>query len=274
MSAVTQALPELFSASVEAKVYSVAAREYTNAGPPDFYPQYTDSPDSPPPHSYHFTPARFWTSGFFPGSIWLLYERIEVLGVTSGNVTADEWKRLAISWTKPLGEQASRTNTHDMGFLFMPTFYKWMTLESEPAVVEDAKSTFLCAAASLASRYNPDIGCLRSWDQSNHLVNGVKREDMDKHFLVIIDNMMNLELLYAADYHSPSDSQALSNIATTHALTTIANHFHASGGTYHVLNYDQQSSSPANPVITKRWAHQGYGDESVWGRGQAWALYG
>ncbi|KIO18228.1 hypothetical protein M407DRAFT_32114 [Tulasnella calospora MUT 4182] len=191
MSAVIQALPELFSASVEAKVYSVAAREYTDAGPPDFYPQYTDSPDSPSPHSYLFTPARFWTSGFFPGSLWLLYERAKVLGVTSGNVTEDEWKRLAISWAKPLKEQATRTNTHDMGFLFMPTFYKWMTLESESAVVEEARSTFLRAAASLASRFNPAIGCLRSWDQSNHLVNGVKREDMDKHFLVIIDNMMS-----------------------------------------------------------------------------------
>lgn len=64
----------------------------------------------------------------------------------------------------------------------MPTFYKWMALESESAVAEEAKSTFLRAAESLASRYNPDVGCLRSWDQSNHLVNGVKRDDMDKHF--------------------------------------------------------------------------------------------
>ncbi|KAG8965334.1 hypothetical protein FRC05_003279 [Tulasnella sp. 425] len=86
--------------------------------------------------------------------------------------------------------------------------------------------------------------------------------------------MMNLELLYAAEYQSPSDSRSLSNIATTHALTTVANHFHPSGGTCHVINYDQQRSSPEKPVIIKRWAHQGYADESVWGRGQAWALYG
>lgn len=82
-----------------------------------------------------------------------------------------------------------------VGFLFMPTFYKWMTLESDPAVVEDAKSTFLCAAASLASRFNPTIGCLRSWDQSNHLVNGVKREDMDKHFCKLLLNVTSVRTL-------------------------------------------------------------------------------
>ncbi|KAG8901855.1 hypothetical protein FRB99_005032 [Tulasnella sp. 403] len=274
MSLVAKALPELYSESVEARIYAVATRDYegnNEPGPPGFYPQYAELGDASH-HSYHFTPARFWASGFFPGSMWLLYERSKRFGVSSRHVSPEEWRMLARQWTIPIAEQADRTDTHDMGFLFMTSWYKYARLD--PQGTNEARKVLIQAATSLASRFNPTVGCLRSWDQSWHLANGVKRGDMDKHFLVIIDGMMNLDLLYSVQYflHGQPRTLPFSSIAITHGLTTIENHFHSDGGTYHVLNYVQ--SLGVEEKVIKRWSAQGYADDSVWARGQAWAIYG
>ncbi|KAG8856226.1 hypothetical protein FRB96_006538 [Tulasnella sp. 330] len=294
-SFVTKALPELFSESVEAKIYSVAARDYSShdqqgtftsiarsihdllhpsasplKGPPESYPEYVE-PGGSVSHPYTYTQSRFWTSGFFPGSIWLLYERAKTYGVTSGNIELEELLNLAKSWTEPIAQQAGRDNTHDVGFLFMPTFYKWYKLEKS----EEAKQTMLKAARGLATRYHPWIGCTKSWDTSGHLLHGFPKEESHRHFLVIIDNMMNLDLLYSAHHLSPSSiTPNLSEMATQHAITTIRNQFHPDGGTWHVIDYSQPTSPDAPAKVLKRWAAQGYSDDSTWSRGQAWALHG
>ncbi|KAG9002846.1 hypothetical protein FRB94_003529 [Tulasnella sp. JGI-2019a] len=268
-----RAFPELFSKSVEAKIYAVATRDYLSQqqqGPPKYHPEYVE-PGGNGSHPYTFTQSQFWTSGFFPGSIWLLYERAKIYGVTSGIVGLEEWLTLAKTWTQPIALQAGRDNTHDIGFLFMPTFYKWYNLEKS----EEARETLLKAAGGLASRYNPFIGCTRSWDASGHLLHGFPKEEKDKHFLVIIDNMMNLDLLYAAHYFAPSaQSPNLEGMATQHAVTTWKNQFRADRGTWHVLDYSQPASAGTPATVLKRWAAQGYSDESTWSRGQAWALHG
>jgi hypothetical protein len=124
------------------------------------------------------------------------------------------------------------------------------------AGTEAYRPILLQAASSLASRFNPKVGSLKSWES---------RPKWD--FPVIIDNMMNLELLFWGAKNGGPPS--LREIATTHALTTIANHFRPDGSTYHVVDYDT-----ATGKVRARNTHQGYADESVWARGQAWALYG
>ena len=113
------------------------------------------------------------------------------------------------------------------------------------------------SARTLITRYKPVIGCIRSWDHH-----------ADKwQFPVIIDNMLNLELLFWA-FRETNDSTYY-NIAVNHALTTMKNHFREDNSCYHVVEYDT-----INGTVRSKMTHQGYSDESAWARGQAWALYG
>lgn len=84
---------------------------------------------------------------------------------------------------------------------------------------------------------------------------------------MIIDNMMNLELLFWAT--AATGDSTYYDIAIKHADTTIANHFREDNSSYHVINYHPETGE----VQRKRTA-QGYADESAWARGQAWGLYG
>jgi len=113
------------------------------------------------------------------------------------------------------------------------------------------------AANSLISRYKPNAKIIRSWDHNR-----------DKwQCPVIIDNMMNLELLFWASRESGDSTYY--DIAVNHANTTMKNHFRPDYGTYHVVDYDTITGNVLN-----RHTHQGYAHESTWARGEAWALYG
>ena len=120
---------------------------------------------------------------------------------------------------------------------------------------ENYSSILLDAANSLKTRYNSNVGCIRSWDFGLW------------EFPVIIDNMMNLELLFWATSYTGDSSYF--NIAVSHAKTTIKNHFRTVNSSYHVVDYNKTTGE----VISKT-THQGYSDESDWTRGQAWGLYG
>ncbi len=143
--------------------------------------------------------ARDWTSGFFPGNLWMMYE-----------LTADEhWKSAALKYTLPLEQQKWNGGTHDMGFKMFCSFGKAYQITGN----EEYKNILIQSAKTLATRFNPKVGCIRSWDHN-----------ADKwDFPVIIDNMMNLELLMWAS--KETGDSVLSNIAITHARTTMKNHF-------------------------------------------------
>jgi rhamnogalacturonyl hydrolase YesR len=182
-----------------------------------------------------------WTSGFPAGSFWLLYE-------ATGE---SAWRDAAIRWTAALEDQRMRTDTHDVGFIINNTFGAGHRLTGDPAYAGVVRE----AAESLATRFDPEVGATRSWDFG------------DWAFPVIIDNMMNLELLFnAVELGGRSE---LRTMAIAHALTTRANHFRADGSSYHVVDYDPSDGS----VIVKQTS-QGVHDESAWARGQAWGLYG
>jgi hypothetical protein len=183
-----------------------------------------------------------WTSGFPAGSFWLLYER-----------TKDQaWRTAAESWTAALMSQATRTDTHDVGFIINNSFGNGYRLTQNTAY----RTVINTAAGSLASRFDPDVGCTRSWDFSGNWT-----------FPVIIDNMMNLELLFRAT--ALGGEARFAQIGTTHAATTRMNHFRADASSYHVVDYN-----PTTGAVIKKITNQGVADESAWARGQAWGLYG
>ena len=187
--------------------------------------------------------SRDWTSGFFPGNLWMMYE-----------LTNDEnWKNKALEYTLPLKKEQWNGGTHDMGFKMFSSFGKAYKNTGN----EEYKKVLIQSAKTLATRFNPNVGCIRSWDHN-----------ADKwDFPVIIDNMMNLELLMWVS--KETGDSTLSNIAITHARTTMKNHFRDDYSSYHVIDYN-----PATGEVENKNTHQGYSDESAWARGQAWGLYG
>ncbi|QMU26764.1 InlB B-repeat-containing protein [Adhaeribacter radiodurans] len=187
-------------------------------------------------------PAKDWTSGFFPGNLWFLYE-----------YTQDPyWLTQAQSFTSLLAPEQFNTETHDVGFKIYSSYGAGYRLTQSASY----RNVIIQAAKSLATRFNPKVGCIQSWDSSNKWP-----------FPVIIDNLMNLELLFAAT-RLTGDS-TFYRIADSHAATTLKNHFRADYSSWHVVDYD-----PVTGQVRQKNTHQGYSDQSAWARGQAWGLYG
>lgn len=189
-----------------------------------------------------------WTVGFFPGSLWYLYD-----------LTGDGyWKRKAECYTKYLEKEQYNTTHHDIGFVVGCSFLNGLRMGHK----EEYKPVVVQAAKSLATRFRPEAGVIQSWniDKGRPLQMGWKCP-------VIIDNMMNLELLFEATRLSGDSTYY--NIAVSHADQTLENHFREDGSSYHVVDYD-----PRTGEVLGRCTAQGYSDESAWARGQAWAIYG
>jgi len=187
--------------------------------------------------------SRDWTSGFFPGELWFLYEY-------TGN---NEWKQQAESFTANMEREKTNGGTHDMGFKVYCSFGTGFRLTRD----QHYKDVIIQSARTLSTRFRPITGTIRSWDHSR-----------DKWaYPVIIDNMMNLELLFAATQLTGDSS--FYKIAVTHANTTMNNHFRDDNSSYHVVEYDTITGK-----VVKKNTHQGFSHESAWSRGQVWGLYG
>lgn len=187
-------------------------------------------------------PSKDWTSGFYVGNLWQLY-----------TLTADsKYKERAQKWIPFLEKEKLNGGTHDMGFKIYCSFGKGYEINHS----EEYKKVIIKSAQTLSTRFNKKIGCIKSWD------------NRDKwEFPVIIDNMMNLELLFEASKLTGDDSY--SKIAIQHANTTLKNHFRKDNSCFHVVNYDTITAK-----VKSKNTHQGYSDDSSWARGQAWAVYG
>ena len=193
--------------------------------------------------------STWWTSGFYPGELWYLYEY-------SGD---DSLKSMAELFTKRVEKEQYTTNNHDVGFIIFCSVGNQYRLTGSQD--ERLKEIIVTAAESLCTRYRPNAHIIQSWDVWDAL------RAKGWECPVIIDNMMNLELLEQASKLSGNPKYA--DIARTHANTTLANHFRPDGSCYHVVNYDPQTGKALHHDT---W--QGYSAESAWARGQAWALYG
>ena len=181
-----------------------------------------------------------WTSGFFPGSLWYAYE-----------LTGDEeLKKRAIEYTNILNPIRELKGTHDVGFMMNCSYGNALRLAPNDTI----KAVLVETADNLCARFNPEIGCIRSWDFGAW------------NFPVIIDNMMNLDLLFYATRLTGDDKYK--ELALTHARTTMKNHFRDDYSSYHVVSYNNDGT------VEKKCTHQGKSDASSWARGQAWGLYG
>ncbi len=184
-----------------------------------------------------------WTSGFFPGTLWYLYEATD----------NSKWLDAARTCTAWVEKEQYNTGIHDVGFMMYCSYGNGYRLTED----EDYQKVLIQSAKSLSTRFNPKVGCIRSWDFF-----------ADRWaYPVIIDNMMNLELLFKASELSGDDTYR--DIAISHANTTLKNHYREDMSTWHVINYD-----PETGEVRNRQTQQGYSDSSSWARGQAWGLYG
>jgi len=182
-----------------------------------------------------------WTSGFFPGNLWFIYER-----------TKDEqFLSLAKKYTELMYREPTNGNSHDIGFKVYNSYGNGYRLTGDTAY----RRLIIQAAGTLTKRFNPKVGCIKSWDFNQW------------EYPVIIDNMMNLELLFAASRLSGDSTYY--RVAVAHANTTMKNHFRADNSSFHVLSYDT-----TNGAVLEKTTHQGYAPGSAWARGQAWGLYG
>ena len=192
-------------------------------------------------NGYRMVDYNDWTCGFPAGSFWLMYELTE----------DDYWKNVAIENTEKLDGVQYLTNTHDLGFMVFCSYGNGYRLTQN----EEYKEIIIQASESLITRFNPTVGAIKSWDNDNW------------QYPVIIDNMMNLEMLFWAS--EVTGDPKYRNVAVSHADVTIENHFMDDMSAYHVISFDTITGKPLEKVT-----HQGFDNTSKWGRGQAWGLYG
>lgn len=186
--------------------------------------------------------SSWWTSGFYPGCLWYLYEYSQ----------DPQMLEAAKMMTDRVEREKYTTTNHDVGFMIGCSFGNGLRLTND----ERYREVMITAAKSLSTRYRPNIGLIQSWNSRNGW-----------QCPVIIDNMMNLELLMDA-FQMTGDS-SFYKIATTHADSTMKHHYRPDYSSYHVVSFDTISGA-----VEVKQTHQGYADESAWARGQAWGLYG
>lgn len=181
-----------------------------------------------------------WTSGFFPGSLWYAYE-----------LTGDkDLKTQAVRYTNMLNSVRYYKDNHDIGFMMNCSYGNALRLAPSDTI----QAVLIETADNLCGRFDERIGCIRSWNFGPW------------NFPVIIDNMMNLDLLFNA-YRLTKDMKYY-NVAVRHAQTTMKNHFRPDYTSYHVVSYNSDGT------VETKCTHQGQHNESVWARGQAWGVYG
>lgn len=188
--------------------------------------------------------VRDWCSGFWPGVLWYAYEH-------SGD---ESIKQKAEKFTAPIQEIAySSAMNHDIGFMVYCSYGNGYRLTGN----EDYKQVLLAAADTLATLYNPKVGTILSWPSQKHKFK----------YNTIIDNMMNLELLFWAAKNG--GDKKLYDIAISHAEKTRKHIVRKDYSIYHVGSFDEASGD-----FLRGYTHQGYADESMWARGQGWGIYG
>lgn len=223
-----------------AREFALAAQQYERML--QTHPDVTSTPQSTNPDGTpRDMPTSWWCSGFFGGSLWYLYQYSK----------EPRWQAAADKWSLALAPEQTNTNTHDLGFMLYCSLGNGYRLTKNPAY----RPLLFTGAQSLATRFHPEYGVIKSWN-----------EHQGYNYPVIIDNMMNLEFLFWAARES--GDKRLYNICLSHADSTLKNHFRSDFSSYHVVCY-----GPGGKVL-RRKTHQGYADGSAWARGQTWGLYG
>jgi len=194
-------------------------------------------------------PPKDWCSGFFPGSLWYIYEYTK----------DDFWKKAAADYTERLIEPLRHDAcNHDVGFRTYCSAGNALRLTGDKRYADFLHDT----AAALRTRYDDKVGLIRSWDSPKKATG-----HFGAQYIVIIDNMMNLELL---EWDAKNGGSPMSDvISRSQADITDAHHFRPDGSAYHIIDYNVDTRK-----IRGIFAGQGACVEGTWARGQAWAIYG
>lgn len=198
------------------------------------YPEYTTAPND------------HWVASFWPGILWLAYH------VTGDADLRAQAEALLPSFAQRLERRVHIS--HDLGFLYTLSARAERMLTGN----KEAREIALWAARELVQRFNPRGGYIQAWQEIGH---------PDEAGRMIVDCMMNLPLLYWASEQTGDDSYR--EVARNHALATRMHLVREDGSTYHTFFFDPDTGQPLAGKT-----HQGYADESLWSRGQAWAIYG
>lgn len=234
------------SSSTEAKIRFAAAQEKLQVAEIESAGRFLN-PRTVANGKVKYVSMEDWTSGFFPGSMWYMYD-----------LTADPaWKKVAKKYTEAIDSVKYLTWHHDVGFMIQCSFGNGYRLGESKY-----KETIIQAAKSLSTRFRPIAGVFQSWN-----VDKGWQSQRGWECPVIIDNMMNLELLFNATRLSGDSS--FYRMAVSHADQTIKNHYRPDHSCYHVVDYSLKDGAVRN-----RHTAQGYAHESSWARGQAWGIYG
>ena len=196
---------------------------------------------------WKFVDFKDWCSGFWPGILWYAYEGTRDVKF---KMQADKFSRELT----PLSMM--KAFDHDLGFQIFNSFGNGYRLTKNP----EYKKIILASADTLATLFNPRVGTILSWPRP------VPNMDWPQHN-TIIDNMINLEMLFWASKNG--GRKKLYDIAVSHAKTTMKNHFRSDYTSYHTVVYNKETGLKIKAVT-----HQGYADNSMWARGQSWAIYG
>jgi unsaturated chondroitin disaccharide hydrolase len=207
---------------------------------PDFYPMYTR--DGKWKHEGELW--THWCDGFLPGMMWIVYEQEAV----NQSPDAHWWREKAIAYSKPLEPRQFDRDVHDLGFIFMSTYYRWFDISEEPFL----NDVLIQAGRTMSLRFKEKGEYLRSFVSEDSL---------------FIDIMMNIGIVFYAALET-SDEDIL-EIAMKHCLTTRRTLVRGDGSTSHEGMFDLETGE-----FLKQTTHQGYRGDSCWTRGLAWSLYG
>lgn len=206
---------------------------------PDFAPMYTEGGKWK-----HDKPAwTHWCDGFLPGMMWIFQKHLG-----AGSPEAEQWMDTAVRYTEPLKERRFDREVHDLGFIFLPTYYRWHQMTRQSALNE----VLVQAGQTLALRFKERGQYLRSFVAENSM---------------FIDIMMNVGLIFFAARET--GDRMLRDIAVRHALTTRRVLVRGDGSTAHEGIFDLETGE-----FLRQSTQQGYRADSCWSRGLAWALYG
>ena len=206
---------------------------------PNFYPMYTDGGKWK-----HEGPVwTHWCDGFLPGMMWLFYKH-------GGGDSPDSkfWMEQAIRYSKPLEPRKTDEDVHDLGFLFLSSYYRWHQLTKDPA----AREVVFAAARTLAQHYNEHGQYLRSFVSDDS---------------IFIDLMMNVGIIFYTARET--NDKRLRDIAVRHCITTRRFLIRGDGSAAHEGIFDPQTGE-----FLRQTTQQGFRGDSCWSRGLTWAMYG
>jgi unsaturated chondroitin disaccharide hydrolase len=184
-----------------------------------------------------------WCDGFLPGMLWMVYAR-----QPPGSPEARWWREQAIRYSRPLEPRKLDRTVHDLGFIFMSTYYRWYGFTPDPTL----KAVLVEAGRTMALRFQDKGKYLRSFVSPDSL---------------FIDIMMNVGIVFFAARET--GDRALRDIALRHCHTTRRVLVRGDGSSAHEGLFD-----PETGEFLRQTTHQGYRGDSCWSRGLAWAIYG